>query len=232
MGFYEEKLLPRIGPACAAIEATPQMQDILRGTMPLERFRFQITHNYLYLLEYTRCWAAGLSKCRSFDELADWYAIVKSTMEGTVLKNRDFWAQKAGLNLEEMDGAVMAEGKRSYTSFQYARCAEGDLATALMALFPCNVLYWHMGAHLLPQCTLPEDNMYREWIAFYVTPEYEAKCKNEIAMVNRLCAGKSEAEETRLLDIFAAACNYELLQWRDMYYQMETWPMPQLFPPR
>ena len=229
MDFYREKLLPMIETTCAAIEATPHMQDILHGTMPLERFRFQITHNYLYLTEYTRCWAVGVSKSRSFDEMRDWYKVLSSTFEKTVMMNRDFWAKKVGLTTDEMDAAVMAEGKSSYTSFQLARCFEGDLANALMAVFPCNVLYWHMGAHLLPQCTLPPDDMFREWIAFYVSPEYVEKCEGEIGMVNRLCANKPPEEQRRLLDVFAAACNYELLQWRDMYYNMKTWPLPELF---
>jgi thiaminase len=49
-------------------------------------------------------------------------------------------------------------------------------------------------------------------------------------MINRLCANKSEAELKRLLEIFAIGCNYELLQWRDMYYKMETWPLEEIFP--
>lgn len=232
MSFYEDKLLPMVKVTCAVIEQTPHMRDIVNGTMPIERFRFQITHNYQYLLDYTRCWAIGLSKCGTFAQMSDWYAILSNTMEKTVLKNRDFWAIKAGLSLEEMDSAVMAEGKRSYTSFELARCQEGGLADALMALAPCNILYWYLGQDLLPLCDLPQDNMYREWLAFYVAPEYEAKCRNEIAMIDRLCADFSASEERRLLDTFAAACNYEVLQWSDMYYHMKTWPLPGLFPMR
>lgn len=229
MDFYREKLLPMIDATCAAIEATPQMQDILHGTLPLERFRFQITHNYLYLTEYVRCWALALSKCQNFEEMQDIYSVLNSTMEKTVMMNRDFWAKKVGLTTDEMDAAVMAEGKRSYTSFQLARGFEGDLAHALMAVFPCNILYLHMGRHLLPQCTLAEDDMYREWIAFYVSPEYEAKCMNEMRLVNKLCENKPTAEQRRLCEVFATGCNYEVLQWQGMYHDMATWPLPQLF---
>ena len=229
MDFYQEKLLPIIDLTCAAIEATPHMQDILHGTMPPERFRFQITHNYLYLMEYTRCWAVGMAGSQSFDEMLDWYNVLSSTFEKTVMMNRDFWAKQVGLSVEDMGTAVMAEGKRSYTSFQLARCFEGGPANALMALVPCNVLYWHMGAHLLPHCTLPRDNMFHQWIAFYVSPEYIEKCQNEIRMVNKYCGDKTPEEQRRLTDVFAAACNYEVLQWREMYYNMTTWPMPELF---
>ena len=67
MGFYEQELLPMIRRTCDMIEQTPQMQDILHGTVPLERFQFQIRHNYQYLMEYARCWAVGFSKAQGFE---------------------------------------------------------------------------------------------------------------------------------------------------------------------
>lgn len=230
MGIYEEKLIPMIHTTVAALEETPQMQEILRGEMPLERFRWQIRQNYNYLLEYSKCWAVGFSKARSFEEMEKWYNIIKSTFEGTVMVNRDFWADELGISMDELDSTVMAEKKRSYTSFQLARAHEGDLAVGMMALFPCNVLYMHFGLELLPKCTLPKDNLYYKWIEFYTTEAYVKKCNNEIAMINALCDGKSEAEQKHLLEIFAVGCNYELLQWRDMYYRMETWPLEEIFP--
>ena len=53
MGFYEEKLVPVIREVCGVIEETPHMQDIVKGTMPYEKFRFQIKQNYQYLTDDT-----------------------------------------------------------------------------------------------------------------------------------------------------------------------------------
>lgn len=230
MNIYQEHLMPMIKATCAALEATPQMQEILHGEMPLERFRWQIRQNYQYLMEYTRCWAIGMAKSRNFAEMDRWYQIVKSTFEGTVAYNRTFWANELGITLEELDNTVMAEKKRSYTSHELARAYEGDISCCMMGLFPCNILYMHMGFDLLPQCTLPEDNMYYKWIEFYTTPGYVAKCNNEIDMINSLCENKTGDELRHLLEIFAVGCNYEILQWRDMYYKMETWPLEEIFP--
>ena len=230
MAFYEDHLVPMIRKTCAVIEKTPHMQDIVNGTMPLEKFRFQIKHNYQYLMEYARCWAVGFSKCSCFDEMYEWYKILSSTMEGTVIQNRDFWAKQIGVSLEEMEATIMAEGKRSYTSHELARAMEGDLASCMMALFPCNILYRYFGEDLLPQCKLPKDNMYYKWLEFYVSPEYVAKCDNEIRMVNKLCGNADERKRAKLLEIFAIGCNYEILQWQNMYYNMQTWPLPEIFP--
>jgi thiaminase/transcriptional activator TenA len=230
MNIYEEHLLPMIKTTCLALENTPQMQEILHGEMPMERFRWQIRQNYQYLLEYTKCWAIGFSKAQGFDEMQQWFSIVKSTFEDTVAMNRTYWAEQIGATTDELESTIMAQGKRSYTAHELARAFEGDLATCLMGLFPCNVLYMHMGNDLLPQCTLEKDNMFYKWIEFYTLPAYRAKCEREIEMINRLCENKNERELRRLLEIFAVGCNYELLQWRDMYYKMETWPLEEIFP--
>lgn len=111
MGFYEEKLVPVIRAVCAVIEQTEHMQDILHGTMSEERFRFQILQNHQYLLDYTRCWAVAFSKCTCFQEMEDWYPIVKNTMEGTVMEIMGFLQEK-GLKGEILHGTPEAIARR------------------------------------------------------------------------------------------------------------------------
>ena len=65
MDFYNEYLVPILRETAAVIEKTDHMQDILHGTMSLERMRFQIKQNYQYLMDYTRCWAVGFSNARA-----------------------------------------------------------------------------------------------------------------------------------------------------------------------
>lgn len=230
MAFYDEYLEPILRKTAKVIEETEHMQDILHGTMSLERMRFQIRQNYQYLMDYTRCWAVGLSKCESYEDMELWYSIVKNTMENTVMMNRTYWAKQLEMSVEEMDAVIEAEGKRSYTAFQLMTAHEGDLAKTMMALFPCNIIYRYFGEDLLDQCTLPHDNMYYQWLAYYVSPEYIRKTENEIDIVNRLCAHKTKKETARLLEILATSCNYEIRQWQDMYHNMSTWPLEEIFP--
>ncbi|MBQ6126770.1 MAG: hypothetical protein IJI77_07130, partial [Erysipelotrichaceae bacterium] len=118
MGFYEEELYPILHRTAEIIEKTEHMQDIVNGTMSLERFRFQIRQNYQYLLDYTRCWAILLGKCTCCEEMEIFYPIVQNTMESTVMMNRTYWAEELGISLDELDSVIEAPGKRSYTAFQ------------------------------------------------------------------------------------------------------------------
>ena len=230
MGFYEETLAPILHKTAYEIEKTAHMQDIVHGTMSEERFRFQIKQNYQYLLDYTRCWALALAKCRSFKEMEIFYPIVKNTMESTVMINRTYWADQLGLSVDDMDKVIEAPGKRSYTAFQLMTVNQGSLAEAMMALFPCNIIYRYFGEDLLEQCKLPKDNMFYKWLEYYTSDEYIQKTENEISIVNKLCRDKSEKEKAWLLEIMCNSCNYEILQWQDMYHNMTTWPLDDIYP--
>ena len=185
MGFYEETLAPILHKTANEIEKTAHMQDIVNGTMSEERFRFQIKQNYQYLLDYTRCWALALAKCRSFKEMEIFYPIVKNTMESTVMINRTYWADQLGLSVDDMDKVIEAPGKRSYTAFQLMTVNQGGLAEAMMALFPCNIIYRYFGEDLLDQCKLPADNMFYKWLEYYTSEEYIRKTENVIRIINQ-----------------------------------------------
>lgn len=230
MGFYEEELQPILKKVAKEIENSDHMKDILYGTMSPEVFKFQIKQNYQYLLDYTRCWAVAFSKCASYEEMALFYPIVKSTFESTVETNRTYWAKETGMTTDEMDAVIEAPGKRSYTAFQLMVANEGGLAECMMAMFPCNIMYRYFGEDLLPLCKLDKENKFYKWLEFYTTDEYLKKTENEIAMINKFCGHKTKKEKARLIEIMCNSCNYEILQWRDMYHNMTTWPLDDIYP--
>ena len=80
MGIYEKRLYPILKETAEVIEKTPHMLDILHGTMTPERMKFQIKQNYQYLLDYTKCWAVAFAKCDNYQDMSQWYLILKNTI--------------------------------------------------------------------------------------------------------------------------------------------------------
>ena len=230
MAFYEDKVIPILKKTSTAMQATPHMQDILNGTVPDERFKFQILQNHQYLLDYVRCWAVGLSKCTCYEEMKEWYPIVKRTFEKTIEMNREFWAKEIGVSLEEIDAVIQAPGKRAYTSFQLMCAEQGGLAENLMASHPCNALYMYFAEDMLPKCTLPKEHKSYIWLAYYVSDGYKEIVETEARMIKKLCDHKTEREQAKLLEILATSCNYEVMQFTELYYEMKTWPLDDIFP--
>jgi len=230
MGFYEERLLPRITTTVTAEMELPYMKEMLEGTLPLENFRFQCRQNYNYLIEYGKAWAIGFAKCSEYNEMAIWYEFVKETIEHEIPFYKEYWQDRLGVSFEEMETTIMANVKRSYTSHELARSWEGDLAEQVTALLPCDLVYWQMGQRLTSLCTLPEGHLYRDWMSFYTKGWFVEVCEKLIRLINKLTEHKTPRELAKLEEVFAIGCNYEYLSWRDMYYKMETWPLDELFP--
>lgn len=230
MDFYKERLLPRITTTVNAEMELPYMKQMLKGTLPLENFKFQCRQNYNYLIEYGKAWAIGFAKCTEYNEMAIWYEFVKETIEHEIPFYKEYWQGRLGVSFEEMETTIMANVKRSYTSHELARSWEGDLAEQVTALLPCDLVYWHMGQRLTSLCTLPEGHLYRDWMNFYTKGWFVEVCEKLIRLINRLTEHKTPREIAKLEEIFAIGCNYEYLSWSDMYYKMETWPLDELFP--
>lgn len=230
MGFYEEKLLPKITATVDAEMELPYFKEMLAGTLPIETFKFQCCQDYNYLVEYARAWTLAMAKCFDYETMKVCYEFVKDTMEWEIPFLRKHWQEVLGIDPDTMDGTVMANIKRAYTSHEMARTFEGDLAEQITALLPCELVYWQMGTRLVSLCELPEDHIYRGWMSAYTEEKFVAGCQKLIRVIDKLAEKKTPRELARLEEIFAIGCNYEYLSWRDMYYKRETWPLEELFP--
>jgi len=229
MGFYEEKLYPMTVRVAQAEAELPHLKELVAGTLPLEKFKFQAKQNYNYLLEYTKALAVGLAKCQDYQTIVLYLGFIREVVEYEVKFYREHWKEKLGLSLEELDGTIMSSVKRSYTSHEQARSWEGDLAEQFTALLPCSFCYWELGKTLFKKCTLPKGNNYRDWIEFYTTGWYNDSCLQQIDLLNGMVKNKTTRELARIEEIYAIGCNYEYMSW-SMYYNMETWPFPDIFP--
>jgi thiaminase/transcriptional activator TenA len=227
--FYREYLEPMLRKTAQVMENTPHMQDIVNGTMSMEKFRFQIMQNYQYLMDYLRTWSTALAKCEDYEQISDLLVIINDIYAG-INHHRHYWSHYIGVTPEEMDATIEAEGKRSYTAFQSMVAHTGTLAELVCAVFPCGIMYTYFGEDLLPLCKLPEDNVFYQWIAYYATDKYRQEAANKEAMINKYCANKTDREIAKLLEITADACNYEILQWTELYGKMKTWPLEEIFP--
>jgi len=229
MGFYKERLHPITTRVVAAIVETPHMKEIVAGTLPIEKFKFQARQNYNYLIEYAKAWAVGLAKCHDYETMAMWAEFVRETIEHEIPFYRKHWKETLNLSIEDLEGTIMSNIKRSYTSHELARSWEGDLAEQVTSLLPCDIVYWEQAKVNLARCTLPKGNLYRNWIEFYTTGWFAEVCEKLIGLIDKLVAHKSERDLARIVEIYAVGCSYEYLSW-DMYYNMQTWPFPEIFP--
>jgi thiaminase/transcriptional activator TenA len=203
-------------------------QELVAGTLPMDKFKFYAKQNYKYLVEYTKTLAIALAKSPDYDTEQVWKNGLIEVNDVEIPFFREYCRKELGLSIDELEGTIMSNVKRSYTSHELARAWEGSSAELLAAILPCALCYWQNALRLSEMCKLPKEHLYRRWIDLYFEPAYVKLCEDLIVTMNNLCEGKTEKELRRIEEIFLVSCQYELLSW-DAYYNKVTWPMPQVF---
>ncbi len=204
------------------------LQELAAGTLPIEKFRYQIKQNYKYLLEYSKVFALAIAKSPDFRTMVRFHNILDEAMEHEVPFYHKYYQEKLNIEPHELDSVIMDSMNRAYTSHERACAWEGGLAELVISVLPCAVCYREQVKLLDPLCKLPKGHPYREWIDMYLGEVYIKAVEETIELANELAENKTELELKKLEEIYLASCMYELLSW-DMYYNMKFWPLPQLF---
>ena len=127
-----------------------------------------------------------------------------------------------------MDPASVADAEPSpdclaYTSYLIAAAYHDPWEVLVAALLPCFWLYWDVGC-AIARSAAPQ-NPYKAWIDTYSDEHFGDAVRAVIAIADRAADTASAKTRTRMLAVFARACQYEWLFW-DGAYQRRGWPSP------
>ncbi len=200
----------------AAIDALPFLQELRAGSLTNERFRYYLTQDSAYLLDYGRALAAAAAQSSDSDDLVFWSEAARTA----VMVERSLHADHGA----DLDGAMMSPTCLAYTSYLTALTGRGDYPSLVAGLLPCFWVYQDVGARLAASVPDLESHPYRDWIAAYDDPVFAQATLQAKELVDRVAAASSPATTTRMSQAFVTATRYEWMFW-DAGYRMETWPV-------
>ncbi len=208
----------------AGLHAHPFLAELARGTLPLDRFRFFIEQDLLYLPAFARCMAAGAAKSGTGAELEFFTRQLDGIIRLEIPSNQRLLAHVIGLGAADRGGSrAMAPATVAYTSFLLATAANGGPLEITAAILPCSWSYIEIAEGLAGQ--LAEHPVYTEWVAFYLQAE-EADLVRDMRDTFDARTGEgmvSEAKRAELADIFMMSSRLEGMFW-DMAYTLDQWP--------
>jgi len=106
------------------LHAHPFLRELSRGVLPLEKFRFFIEQDLLYLPEFARCIAMGAAKSRTETELRYFTAQLQGTLGMEIPNQQRVLGRLLELGAEDRAGALgMAPANVAYTSYLKAVAA-------------------------------------------------------------------------------------------------------------
>ncbi len=204
-----------------AIKNHSFVQELFRGTLPLEKYRYYVAQDYYFLVGMTRSFALLAAKTRDYEltRKALWMAYSDATIE---LENYEKHLGEIGLTLEQVRAVEPAPTTLAYVNHVLSICSLGEPVECLVSTLPCFWTYMWLPEQLEDLIEENKNKIYREWIETYRSKEYRELTKDLIKTVDKIGIGYSDIE--RLKWIFRTSSRYEYMFW-DMAYRMEKWPV-------
>jgi len=207
------------------LHAHPFLRELADGSLPLEKFRFFLEQDNLYLVEYARCLAMGAAKSRDDTELRYFTVDLNQVLDTELPSNRALLARVTEMGAADRGGALgMAPANVAYTSYMHSLALRGGPLEIMAALLPCAWSYVEIAERLAAERTSTHE-VYADWIAYFTLPAAVEAVACMRRDVDRLAdeGGRGVGAREELVEIFATSSRLERGFW-EMAYTLEQWP--------
>ncbi len=202
--------------------AHPFVQGIGGGTLPLERYRYYLAQDYVYLIDFSRFFAVAAAKAPRLAPMERFAKLLEETLHFEMDLHRSLCAE-FGISREALEQTRPSPTCLGYTSYLLRVAYEGEAASLLAALLPCSWGYGEIGLRLKAR-GLPAVAHYAKWIETYASVEYGQIVEWLRALFDEAVGECGGAQRARLQEIFDTSSRWEYLFW-EMAWRMEGWPV-------
>ncbi len=218
---FTDRLYRLAQPVWEAQRSHPFVQGIGDGTLDIERFKFWVRQDYLFLIDYARLLALAVARAPDLDSMRRFADLVQGTLNVEMDLHRSY-AAEFGISIAELEAEEKAPTTRGYTDFLLRVAALDEFSGLIAALLPCMWGFSDIGQRLA-QGPGPADERYAKWIEMYSSEEFAELAVWCRSLVDRVAAGLPEETLRRMEDAFLTSSRYELLFW-EMAWRQERWP--------
>ncbi len=221
-GKFSERLHRKVAPIWEAQHKHPFVRGIGEGTLDLQRFKFWVRQDYVFLIEYARVLALAAARSPDLDTVAKFAGLLNETVRTEMALHRAY-AAEFGISDKELENEAPAPTTRAYTDFLLRIAATGDYAELVAALLPCMWGYSEIGLRLA-KLPAPADPRFAKWIQMYSSPEFAELARWCCDVMDWVAAGLPERQLEKLEEIFLTSSRYEWQFW-EMSWKQERWPV-------
>lgn len=219
MTSVSARLHDAAAPVWEACLRHPFVTGIGDGTLDMEKFRYFMLQDYLYLFDYARVFALGVVKARD-PELMRVFAANVDAILGGEMKIHRAYMKRLDITEEQVFSVKPALANLSYTNYMLSVAHAGTPMEIVAAILACSWSYAEIGQALSAIPGAAEHPFYGEWIRGYASEEYTATNQALIELMDTLAADATEAQLAYLTDVFVNCSRYELGFW-DMAWEVQ-----------
>lgn len=204
-------------------ENLPVWQDCLNteflrrmgeGTLPEAWLEGYIIDDSLYLRDYAKVFAWGMTKAEDWEDVRACYSLLAFVNEGEGATRLQY-LRGFGLTDAEVQRLPRRPENAAYTAYMLEAAREGEgMAECMMACLPCMLSYAWIFRKLLENYPAVQNTVCWPLVRDYTGETYAQKCRDWLAYAEKLCADLSPVRQSRCREIFSMCSRYEESFWK------------------
>ena len=213
MGFVENCIADSL-PIWEACLNSPFLRELEAGSLAEDSFIGYIVDDSLYLREYAKVFAWGMTKAADMEDIRACYSLLSFVNEGEGATRLTYLA-RYGLRDEDIQHLPQRPENKAYTNCMIEAARDGEgIAECMMACLPCMISYCWIFKKLLARTPAVKDTLYWPLVRDYTDAAYESACREWAAYTDKLCAGLSGERREHCMKIFRECSLHELHFWK------------------
>ncbi|SHI85149.1 thiaminase II [Lutispora thermophila] len=214
MTFMEETLAQVLPIWDRCVEA-PFVQEVKKGTLPMEKFKHYMIQDSIYLKYYARVYGKAIYHSSTLKDIQMFYSALCFVTD-TESAVRLSYLNRFGLTDSDIEDIEPFPENKNYIDFMMDIADNGDICEMLMAVLPCMLSYNYIFRKIAAE---PESkgSIYRDFIEDYANERYVASCRLWSDFADEKCAALSDDRKKKLAAIFEKASLLELDFWNMSY---------------
>ena len=189
------------------------LRKLENGTLDEACFKGYIVEDSLYLREYAKVFAWGMTKAETMDTIRTYYSLLSFVQENEDV-TRLHYLERFGLPEASIQSLPLRPENRAYVDcmIDAAKQGEGE-AECIMACLPCMLSYGWLFQKILSRTPAVADTLFGPLVQDYAGPGYEAACHEWAVYAEKACSGLTPERLARCREIFHACSEHELHFW-------------------
>ena len=201
----------------------PLVRGIGDGTLDLDKFRYYMRQDYIYLIDFSRVIALAAAKTPDIEDMG-WFARLLDETLNTEMALHVSFCEDFGISEAELLATEPSPTTQAYTRFLLQVGYRGSVGEISSAILPCMWGYSEIGQMLYDRGVPQDAPLYTRWIEMYNSREFADLAAWVRGFLDRIADGCGEDELERMREAFVTGSRYEYMFW-DAAWRMEEWPV-------
>ncbi|SEA47742.1 thiaminase II [Pedobacter hartonius] len=201
-----------------SVTEMPFNQELMSGTLSLDRFRFYMQQDGVYLAEFSRALALIAARCFNHPYTLDFIRFAERAVVVERSLHEGYFRQ-----FNVTGDAEASPTCHNYTQFLLTKASLDQVEVAMAAVLPCFWIYKKVGDHIY-QYQDGKNNPYQDWIDTYAGEEFGLLVEKAIEICDDVASRCSDLQREQMTKAFVMASRLEWMFW-DSAYQLEKWPI-------